>query len=394
MAAMDDELIVPYGGRLLPLQISEEEAKELRQRTDLKKIRINHREIGDLMMLGIGGFSPLGGYMNQQDWRSVCCDMHLANGLFWPIPITVSTDKEQGRRLKEGENILLCDQTGSPLGLLELEEKYEPDKELEMREIFQTMDGKHPGVIGVMRQGEIYLGGGVKVFTRGHLARQFPNIYMSPQETRECFHELGWRTVTAFQTRNPLHRAHEYLTKMALEFCDGVMIHSLLGRLKPGDIPAAVRIEAIETLLKHYYMAGTVLNAGYPLDMRYAGPREALLHALFRQNYGCSHFIVGRDHAGVGDYYQPYQAQEIFDEIPKGVLKIRPLKVTAIFWCNKCAGMASERSCPHNEKHRLLLSGTKLRELLSNGEEVPENYSRPEVVDVLRSYYEDRFENL
>lgn len=383
-----DQLISPYGGALMPRLVSEEEAETWRQRTDLKKLRINEREIGDLMMLGIGGFSPLAGYMNQRDWHGVCTDMRLAHGLFWPIPITVSTDAKQAQEFKEGERILLCDTQQNSLGLLELQEKYRPDKRLEVQMVFGTQENEHPGVAGVMQQGEIYLSGAVKVFTRGPLIIRFPKIYLSPQETRRRFNELGWRTIAAFQTRNPLHRAHEYLTKLALEVCDGVMIHSLLGNLKPTDIPTAVRMAAVAALIRNYYVPGSVLNAGYPLDMRYAGPREALLHALFRQNYGCTHLILGRDHAGVGEYYQPYEAHDIFDQVPVGALAIQPLKMTATFWCRKCDGMASEKCCPHEDNDRLLLSGTKLRQLLSNGKEVPEHFSRPEVLKILRSYYE------
>ena len=378
--------ISPYGGSLQPLLVDETEAQDWLQRKNLKRIIISQREIGDLVMMGIGGFSPLAGFMSYDDWRGVCTDMRTATGLFWPIPITVSTDSEQAKSLKEGDMILLCDSEHKPIGALELTDKYRPDKQLEARTVFGTQDEKHPGVAGIFQHGDVYLGGRLKVFSRGPLAMRFPALFLSPRETRERFKQLGWQTIAAFQTRNPLHRAHEYLTKIALEICDGVLIHSLLGNLKPGDIPAQVRVDAIETLIKNYYVPGSVVNAGYPLDMRYAGPREALLHALFRQNYGCTHLIVGRDHAGVGDYYAPFAAHDIFDEV--NALEIKPLKMTSTFWCRKCDGMASDQSCPHKDKERLVLSGTRLRRLLANGDKVPEHFSRPQVLEILRAYYE------
>ncbi|HET8705403.1 MAG TPA: hypothetical protein VFM46_03790, partial [Pseudomonadales bacterium] len=239
----------------------------------------------------------------------------------------------------------------------------------------------------VMNQPEVNLGGPVKVFSQGEFPSKYAGIYMTPAETRKLFEEKGWKTVAAFQTRNPMHRSHEYLAKIAIEVCDGVLVHSLLGKLKPGDIPAEVRQEAIGVLIDKYFVKNTVVQSGYPLDMRYAGPREALLHALFRQNYGCSHLIVGRDHAGVGEYYGPFDAQHIFDEIPKNALETQPLKIDWTFWCNKCGTMASARTCPHTPEDRVLVSGTKLRKALSEGGEVQDNFSRDEVLAVLRKYY-------
>jgi sulfate adenylyltransferase len=249
------------------------------------------------------------------------------------------------------------------------------------------LDVEHPGVKMVMEQGEFNLAGPVKVFSQGGFPEEYPDTYMTPAETRALFESKGWATVAAFQTRNPMHRSHEYLAKVAVEVCDGVMIHSLLGKLKPGDIPADVRSKAIGTLIEKYFVKDTVVQSGYPLDMRYAGPREALLHALFRQNYGCSHLIVGRDHAGVGDYYGPFDAHHIFDEIPKDALETKPLKIDWTFWCYKCGGMASARTCPHGSADRLLLSGTKLRKALSENAEVPTEFSRAEVLAILREYY-------
>ncbi|HXZ52120.1 MAG TPA: hypothetical protein VEH51_08975, partial [Burkholderiales bacterium] len=245
----------------------------------------------------------------------------------------------------------------------------------------------HPGVKMVMQQADVNLAGPVKVLSDGGFKAKYGALFMTPAETRAEFELLGWSKVAAFQTRNPMHRSHEYLAKVAIETCDGVLVHSLLGNLKPGDIPAEVRARAIAVLVDKYFHANTVVQAGYPLDMRYAGPREALLHALFRQNYGCSHQIVGRDHAGVGSYYGPFDAHHIFDEIPKDALETQPLKIDWTFWCYKCGGMASARTCPHGDSDRLLVSGTKLRKWLSEGSEVPAEFSRPEVLEILRAYY-------
>jgi sulfate adenylyltransferase len=253
--------------------------------------------------------------------------------------------------------------------------------------VFGTTDPEHPGVKMVMEQGEVNLAGPVKVLSQGGFPQKYGPLFMTPKETRALFEDLGWSKVAAFQTRNPMHRSHEYLAKVAIEVCDGVLIHSLLGNLKPGDIPAEVRTHAIIELTKHYFVPRTIVQSGYPLDMRYAGPREALLHALFRQNYGCSHLIVGRDHAGVGSYYGPFDAHHIFDKIPKNALETRALKIDWTFWCYKCGGMASARTCPHGDADRLLLSGTKLRKMLSENSEVPAEFSRPEVLEVLRRYY-------
>jgi len=266
-------------------------------------------------------------------------------------------------------------------------EKYAIDKAHECATVFKTTDAKHPGVKLVMEQGEINLAGPVKVLSQGDFPQKYGALFMSPKQTRAQFEALGWSKVAAFQTRNPMHRSHEYLAKIAIETCDGILIHSLLGNLKPGDIPAEVRAKAIATLTENYFVKKTVIQAGYPLDMRYAGPREALLHALFRQNYGCSHQIVGRDHAGVGSYYGPFDAHHIFDTIPEGALQTQPLKIDISFWCYKCGGMASARTCPHTDADRLQVSGTQLRKSLSEGAAVAPEFSRPEVLAILREYY-------
>lgn len=383
-------LVPPHGSPvLLPRLLSGDQLAATQQRAQsLKTIDISSRESGDLIMLGIGGFTPLEGFMGQADWEGVVEKMQLANGLFWPIPITLSTDTATADTLNIGEEVALRDaDSGEIMGILMLTEKYHIDKQRECEKVFGTTDPAHPGVSMVLQQGDVNLAGPVQVLSQGDFPTKYAGIYMTPAETRALFEQKGWKTIAAFQTRNPMHRSHEYLAKIAVEICDGVLVHSLLGALKPGDIPADVRQEAIAVLMDNYFKKDTVVQSGYPLDMRYAGPREALLHALFRQNYGCSHLIVGRDHAGVGDYYGPFDAQHIFDELPADALITQPLKIDWTFWCNACDGMASTKTCPHDESQHVKVSGTKLRKALSEDEAVPENFSRPEVLDVLRRYY-------
>ena len=385
-------LVPPHGSReLRPLLLEEGARAAAAERArSLRKLRITSREKGDLVMLGIGGFTPLEGFMSRADWRGVCDDMRTAAGVFWPIPITLSTDAATAADIRPGEEIALLDpdDEDAVLALLTVDEKYGIDKEHECRTVFRTTDAAHPGVQMVMAQGEVNLAGPVQVLSDGGFGARYGALFMTPAETRAAFAELGWTRIAAFQTRNPMHRSHEYLAKIAVETCDGVLVHSLLGHLKPGDIPAEVRTKAIAELVTHYFRPGTVLQAGYPLDMRYAGPREAVLHALFRQNYGCSDLIVGRDHAGVGSYYGPFDAHRIFDTLPSDALVIRPMRIDWTFWCYRCGGMASNRTCPHEDADRLLVSGTKLRKWLSEGSEVPPEFSRPEVLAILRAYYE------
>jgi sulfate adenylyltransferase len=383
-------LVEPHGGgQLRPLLLQGVALKEeLARARTMPKMVVSSREKGDLIMLGIGGFTPLDGFMTHSDWQGVCDGMKMANGLFWPIPITLSCDEVLADGLKTGSEVALLDpDNGEILATMRITEKYKIDKAHECAMVFKTTDLEHPGVKMVMEQGDVNLAGPVKVLSQGGFPEKYGELFLSPAQTRALFESMGWSKVAAFQTRNPMHRSHEYLAKVAIETCDGVLIHSLLGNLKPGDIPAEVRAKAIATLIERYFVKNTVVQAGYPLDMRYAGPREALLHALFRQNYGCSHLIVGRDHAGVGSYYGPFDAHHIFDEIPKDALRTRPLKIDWTFWCYKCGGMASARTCPHGDADRLLLSGTKLRKMLSEGGEVPAEFSRPEVLAILREYY-------
>ena len=383
-------LVDPHGGGELSPRLLEGDAlaAERARAAALPKVRVRSREKGDLIMLGIGGFTPLEGFMSHADWQGVCDGMKMASGLFWPIPITLSTDAATAAAIRTGGEVALTDpDDGSLLATMRITEKYAIDKAHECATVFRTTDLAHPGVKLVMEQGDVNLAGPVNVLSTGGFPEKYGELFMTPRQTRALFTALGWSRIAAFQTRNPMHRSHEYLAKVAIEVCDGVLVHSLLGALKPGDIPAEVRTRAIAVLADRYFVKKTVVQAGYPLDMRYAGPREALLHALFRQNYGCSHQIVGRDHAGVGSYYGPFDAHHIFDHLPAGALQTVPLKIDVAFWCYRCGGMASGRTCPHDDADRLQVSGTELRKSLAEGREVPPEFSRPEVLAVLREYY-------
>ena len=384
-------LVKPHGKKkkLLPLLLSGPALqKELKKAKSLKQLKISSRETADLVMMGIGAFTPLMGFMGKKDWKGVCDKYKMADGTFWPVPVTLSASTEFANSLKKNEEITLVDEeSGSVMATMKVTEKYTIDKAHECKQIFRTVDMEHPGVKKVMGQPDVNLAGPVKVLSEAHYADTFKGIYMTPAQTRKMFEEKGWSKIAAFQTRNPMHRSHEYLAKIAIETMDGVLIHQILGKLKEGDIPADVRADAINTLTEKYFVKDSAIQCGYPMEMRYAGPREALLHALFRQNFGCSHLIVGRDHAGVGDYYGPFDAQKIFDEIPKGALETQPLKIDHTLYCFKCDGMASMRTCPHQKEDRLMLSGTKLRKMLSEGENVPDHFSRPEVLEILKKYY-------
>ena len=384
-------LVNPHGPekklKLLLLQGKELQGERERAKT-LPHVRMNSRETSDLIMMAIGAFTPLAGFMGRADWKGVCAEYRTGQGFFWPIPITLSTSKEQSNSLREGQEVGLVDEeTGDLLGSLTVQERYAIDKAHECQQIFKTTDPEHPGVAKVMGQGEVNLAGPVKVFSESYYPEMFKGVYLRPTETRRIFEQKGWSTVAALQLRNPMHRSHEYLAKVAIETCDGVLIHQLVGKLKPGDIPAEVRVKAVNALVEKYFVNDTCIQAGYPMEMRYGGPREALLHAVFRQNYGCSHLIVGRDHAGVGEYYGPFDAHRIFDEIPKGSLELQPLKMDWTFYCYRCDGMASMRTCPHGKDDRMLLSGTMLRKMLSSNDEVPEHFSRPEVLAILKEHY-------
>lgn len=383
-------LIKPHGSDELKalLLCGKEKEEELKKANGLKKIRLTSRETGDLIMLGIGGFTPLDGFMSYEDWKGVCTDMKMSNGLFWPIPITLSVSNEVAKSLNKGDEItLVSDETDEIMATMRVTDKYQIDKEFECKQVFTTNDPEHPGVKMVMQQLEWNIAGPVKVLSESYFPKEFGGLYQRPEESRKIFAEKGWRTISALQLRNPMHRSHEFLAKIALEVTDGLYIHQLVGKLKPGDIPAEVRTKCIDVLVENYFIKDSVVCGGYPLDMRYAGPREALLHGVFRQNFGCTHLIVGRDHAGVGNYYGPFDAQKIFFEIPEGSLLLKPLPIDWTFWCFKCGGMASMKTCPHKKEDRLFLSGTALRKALSEGGEIPAEFSRPEVLAILRDYY-------
>ncbi len=383
------KLVPPHGKeeRLMPLLLEGDALKaEEEKAKSLKQLSTTTRETSDLIMLGIGAFTPLTGFMGKADWQGVCDKFLMADGTFWPIPITLSTDDED---VKEGDEVALKDEeTGTIIATMQVSEKYTIDKEHECKKVFGTTDTEHPGVANVMAQAKYNLAGPVKVISESYYPERFKGIYHRPAESRKIFDEKGWKRVAALQLRNPMHRSHEFLAKIAVEVMDGVYIHQLVGKLKSGDIPADVRVRAIQALVDNYFVKDTVVQGGYPMEMRYAGPREALLHATFRQNYGCSHMIIGRDHAGVGDYYGPFDAQRIFDEIPEGALKCENLNIDWTFHCYKCGGMASMKTCPHGKDDRLLLSGTVVRKTLSEGGDMPAEFSRPEVVAILQEYYQ------
>ena len=383
-------LVSPHGvDELKPLLLSGvERDRELTRAQGLPKVPMMSRETSDLIMLGIGAFTPLDGFMGADDWQRVCDEMKTSGGVFWPVPITLSIDDDLAGSLKIGDDVALIDsETNEIMGTMTVSEIYPIDKTHECKEVFRTTDTGHPGVRKVMAQESWNLAGGVKVLSESYFPERFRGIYQRPSEARAMFEQRGWSTVAALQLRNPMHNSHAYLAWIAIEVCDGLYIHQLLGKLKPGDIPANVRVRCIDAVVSNYFRKERVVQGGYPLEMRYAGPREALLHAVFRQNCGCSHLIVGRDHAGVGSYYGPFDAQRIFDEIPEDALRIQPMKMDWTFYCYKCGSMASMKTCPHGDDDRLLLSGTALRRALSKGEEVPVEFSKPEVIEILRAYY-------
>ena len=384
------KLVSPHGGGGLKALLAPraERAEQLVRAQGLTKVPMTSREVSDVLMMAMGAYTPLDGFMGKGNWRRVCVDMKLKNGVFWPIPITLSSDKALADSIHVEEEVALVDgESGEILAIMEVTEKYVPDKTLECEQVYRTTDAAHPGVQKVLEQGEINLAGRVTCLSEGDYPKKYPELYIRPAQARAMFQENGWSSVAAFQTRNPMQRAHEHLVKIAIEVTDGVFIHQVLGKLKPGDIPADVRTDAIQAMIDNYFVEGTVIQAGYPIEMRYAGPREALLHALIRQNYGCSHLIVGRDHAGVGDYYGPFDAHHIFDTLWEGALKTRALKIDITFYCNKCFGMATGKTCPHDDSDRIHISGTQQRAMLAEGAPVPPEFGRPEVIDILRKYY-------
>jgi sulfate adenylyltransferase len=384
------KLVPPHGSESVkPLLLPEaERAEEGKRAEKLKKIPLDSRAVSDVLMLAMGAYTPLTGFMGYDDWRGSCLEMKLTGGTFWPIPITLPVSKDLADSIHSGDEVALVDaETGQALAVMEVNEKYEIDKELEAEHVYRTTDPKHPGVAKVLSQGGVNLAGPVMVLSEGEYPAKYPDLYIRPAHSRAMFLERGWSNVAAFQTRNPMHRSHEHLVKIAAEVSDGVFIHQVLGKLKAGDIPAEVRTRAIQAMIDNYFRQETVIQAGYPIEMRYAGPREALLHALIRQNFGCSHLVVGRDHAGVGSYYGPFDSQHIFDQLWDGALLTKPLKIDVTFYCRKCYGMATAKTCPHDPKHHISISGTQQREMLSSNADIPPEFSRPEVVAILKQYY-------
>ena len=374
------ETIAPHGGHLIDLREADAESAtdEARQ---LPKVSLGPREQADFEMLATGAMSPLAGFMVEKDYASVLDEMRLASGLVWSIPITLPVDDEDLKRVGRADGVALT--IGErPVGILEVEQAFRRDREVEARAVFQTTDRSHPGVAALDRAGDWLLGGRVRAF--GLLEHDsFTEHRRTPAQTRAAFAERGWRRVVGFQTRNPVHRAHEYIQKCALEIVDGLLLHPLVGETKEDDVPADVRMRCYTVLLDLYYPKDRVLLSVFPAAMRYAGPKEAIFHALIRKNYGCTHFIVGRDHAGVGTFYGTFDAQAIFERFEPDDLGITPLMFEHAFWCHRCEGMATPKICPHRNEDRLILSGTKVREMLRNGERPPPEFSRPEVADVL-----------
>ncbi len=376
-------LVEPHGGRLIDREARGAERESLlRASVKMPELTLNPREEADLELIASGALSPLEGFMGEADYVLVRDQKRLANGSVWTIPVTLSASEDEKAKLNIGDDVALRSRDGRLLAVLHLAEIFNYDKHLEAERVYQTAEEKHPGVKALYDQGEYLLGGHVSVIDNSRRQEFAPYRY-TPRELRALFAERGWRSVVAFQTRNPVHRAHEYIQKCALETVDGLLLHPIVGETKSDDIPAAVRLRAYEVIIEHYYPQSRTQLAVLPAAMRYAGPREAIFHAIIRQNYGCSHFIVGRDHAGVGNYYGTYDAQLIFGNFEPGELKITPMFFDNTFFCRRCDGMASLKTCPHDQSHHVSLSGTRVREMLSQGEIPPVEFTRPEVAQVL-----------
>ncbi len=381
-------MINAHGGRLVNRFATESERERwLAQLDDLASVTMNRRETSDLEMIATGALSPLEGFMVRADYQSVCEEGRLANGLPWTIPISLAVSSEFGEELEPGQPVVLRGLDGVAYGILEVADIFRPDKEREAETVLRTTETAHPGVAYLQKTGDTYLGGRVTLLQRPPHA-ELEDYRLDPKETRVLFRAKGWDSIAAFQTRNPIHRAHEYLQKCALELVDALLIHPIMGETKSDDIPGDVRLECYRALLSNYYPAGRVAMSILPAAMRYAGPREAVFHAIVRKNYGCTHFIVGRDHAGVGGYYGTYDAHHIFREFEALEIGITPLFFDHAFWCKTCGNMASTKTCPHESSSHVFLSGTKIREMLARGESLPAEFTRPEVSEILRRHYQ------
>ena len=388
---MVKELIAPHGGTLINRLVPATERQAMMERAkQAPEVELSAVSLSDVMLIAMGVVSPLKGFMNQADYQGVVHDMHLASGVPWTIPIALPVDTDTANSLEVGQDVALVDEAGNLVALLELSDKYNYDKEVEAENVYRTTEDAHPGVARVYAQGDVYLGGDVWVFDLPE--PEFPGEFYTPEQSRAYFKEQDWREIVAFQTRNPIHRAHEYLQKVAMEIVDGLMLHPLVGETKSDDVPADIRMESYRVVINHYYPKDRVLLNTFPAAMRYAGPREAVFHAICRKNYGCSHFIVGRDHAGVGKYYGTYDAQDIFDEFDKSAIDITPLKFEHAFYSKKEDKIVTAKTSIYGKDDWEFLSGTQVRELLSAGEPLPEKFTRPEVSNVLLKAYTQKDE--
>jgi sulfate adenylyltransferase len=375
--------IAPHGGELVDRMLTGERRDFWSEKArSLPGVTVDNWALSDIEMIGNGAMSPLEGFMCRDDYNHVIEHMRLSSGLPWSLPIVLGVSHDEADDIDVESQVALKDEAGTIIAVMRVQEKYLVDKEREAGKVFKTTDSAHPGVAYLMQRGDVLLGGDIEVLEAPR-HDDFAEYRLSPAETRHAFEQHGWRRIVAFQTRNPIHRAHEYLQKCALEICDGLLIHPLVGETKQGDIPAAVRMQCYEALIEDYYPEDRVMLTVFPAAMRYAGPREAIFHALVRKNYGCTHFIVGRDHAGVGNYYGTYEAQEIFKEFGPHELEITPLFFEHAMYCTKCEGMVTHKTCPHDSADHVFLSGTKVREMLGRGERPPQEFTRPEVADIL-----------